>query len=185
MSGQLDNNLVVQQYAKAVFEAALDQRALDDVLESLVAVQAVFAEVAELKAFLETPAIPHDEKITWVRTYFEGKVHPLVAQMLVVMTENKRGGLVGPLLPAYQALYDAHEHLGRGELVTATDISATLLKKFEKAMAERFGFKKVILENRVDPGIIGGAIVRMHDQVLDGSFVGKLETLRRQLHATT
>jgi F-type H+-transporting ATPase subunit delta len=60
-------------------------------------------------------------------------------------------------------------------------LSSALEKKMTTVLKKAYGLNEVIVQNRVDPGILGGAIIKIHDKVIDGSFVGKLEALRKQI----
>ena len=72
------------------------------------------------------------------------------------------------------------EHLGRIEVEVTTAVE--LSEDWERRLKERLGKvlegREVILETRVDPDLLGGAVFRFGGRMMDGSIRGRLESLR-------
>ena len=66
------------------------------------------------------------------------------------------------------------------ELIAAMEVGETQLSAIQAALTERLG-KKVTLTSRIDESLIGGAIIRAGDTVIDGSVRGQLEKLATTL----
>ena len=96
------------------------------------------------------------------------------------MAENRR--LV--LLPEITALYDFYRSEAEGkieaEVVSAQEITKQELATIAEALKARLG-REVKIMSRIDPALLGGAVVRAGDLVIDGSIRGKLGKLARVL----
>lgn len=181
MSSRLTDNKVAARYARALFEAASESGKLDEVVTDLNAVQALFQELPALSSFLENPAIPGHEKIDFAKTQLIPKVNPWVGNLLGLMIENKRITAFPALIDQLADLINKRDNIAKAEAITAAELDSSQLDKLRQALESRYGFSKVLLSNRVEPSILGGVIVKLQDQVIDGSFSGRLESLRKQL----
>ena len=70
---------------------------------------------------------------------------------------------------------------GEADVVTAVELDDELIERIRHTLQSRFDFNRVEITHHVDPGLLGGMIVRLNDQVIDGSYVGRLEQLRKQV----
>lgn len=68
-----------------------------------------------------------------------------------------------------------------GEVVTAVPLSTAELNKIETACKKRLQ-REVKLQNRVDPAILGGLIIKFHDLVIDESLRRKLKRLQEKAY---
>lgn len=178
---RLEDNKIAARYAKALNEGAVEAGVEDKVLTDLRSVEAVFSSLPDLMSFFTTPGIPAAEKRQFISGQFEGKVHSLVFNLIQLMFENDRMSALPGVAEKYEQLANERAHISTAELVTSVEISDKLEKKIQKALETMYGLNQVVIQRRVDPGILGGAIIKIQDKVIDGSFVGKLETLRKQI----
>lgn len=178
---RLEENKIAARYAKALNEAAVEAGVESKVLDDLKAVQAIFTDLPDLESFLTNPGIPVAEKRQFIASQFEGKVHELVYNAIRLMLENDRISALPGLASRFEDLSNERAQISTAELVTAVDIGDKLEKKIQKSLETMYGLNKVVIQRRVDPGILGGAIIKIKDKVIDGSFVGKLEALRKQI----
>lgn len=99
---------------------------------------------------------------------------------LRVLAERRRL----PALPAIHAQYEAlraeSEHRVDVELVSAMPLTDAQQQKFEQALKKRLG-REVVIQARTDASLIGGAVIRAGDLVIDGSVRGRLEKLATAL----
>jgi len=181
MSSRLTDNKVAARYARALFEAAADSGKLDEVVADLNAVQDLFKALPELSRFLENPSIPGHEKIDFAKSQLIPKVNAWVGNLLGLMIQNKRITAFPALIDQLADLINKRDNIAKAEAITAAELDNAQLDKLRQALESRYGFSKVLLSNRVEPSILGGVIVKLQDQVIDGSFSGRLESLRKQL----
>ena len=77
-------------------------------------------------------------------------------------------------------LLDQQRNIIRAKLVTADPLDAALLSQMQQTLASRLGGTPVI-DNQIDPNIIGGFVLRVGDKVLDGSLAAQLQRVREQM----
>lgn len=183
MAGRLEEGKIAAQYARALFESAAESgdASLRDVSKSLGDLSQLLQAVPEFLNFFANPALPAPEKHEVLKKQFQGKLPELLYNLLLVMQENDRLSVLPDLIARYEALLQERNQSAVAEVVTAVELSSALEKKVTTVLKKAYGLNEVVVQNRVDPGILGGAIIKIHDKVIDGSFVGKLEALRKQI----
>lgn len=190
MSQRLEAQKIATRYAKALFDTVLEQSnlgpsALDGVQQDLERVGLVLAEHPALQGFLNDPVVLSREKQDLIESTFgAGSAVPLsqtVFKLLQSLIENNRFSSFSALVDQFVFARSRYENTATAEVITATELEEGLRSRLASTLASTFGFNRVDLMNRVDPGILGGAVVKLHDQVIDGSYIGRLEALRKRL----
>ena len=97
---------------------------------------------------------------------------------LKVLSDSGREGILEEVILRYETLVE--EHLGRVEVevTTAVDLSEETLDRLQRRLGTILDGREVVLETRVDPNILGGAVFRLGGDMMDGSIRGRLNTLR-------
>jgi F-type H+-transporting ATPase subunit delta len=84
---------------------------------------------------------------------------------------------------AYRHMYEKHKGIIEVRAITAVPLEEQLKAKLLRTLEQQTK-KTIRLSHVVDPGIIGGMILKMEDTVIDGSIRFQLEELRRRLTET-
>lgn len=182
MSKRLENNKVASRYAKALFESTIESGESNQVATDLAAVGHLFEQVPMLLSFLENPGVSQAEKLQLAQGQIGQSVGPWVNRLLKLLIENNRAAILPQLSEQFVKLINQRENTAQAEVVSATELEEELRSRIRKTLEETFGFSRVDLQNRVDPGLLGGVIVKIQDQIIDGSYVGRLEELRKQIN---
>jgi F-type H+-transporting ATPase subunit delta len=180
MSNRLENNKVASRYAKALFESTLESGETDKVAHDLASVNELMTNVPTLVLFLENPAISTEEKQQFLDQQFGKTIGAWVLRLMKLLVENKRVAIFPPLVEQFNALMLQRENAAHAEVITATELEEELRNRIGKTLETTFGFSRVDLQNRVDPGLLGGMIIKLQDRVIDGSYIGRLEEMRKQ-----
>ncbi len=180
MSHRLENNKVASRYAKALFESTRNSGETAQVSQELNMVQGLMISAPELPSFLENPAISANEKQTFLDQQFGKAVGPWVLRLLKLLVENKRVAIFGQLVEQFNDFMLKQDNAAIAEVVTATELEEELRQRIGKTLETTFGFSRVDLQHRVDPGLLGGVIIKLQDRVIDGSYIGRLEEMRKQ-----
>jgi len=167
------------RYALALFELARDGKALDSVAESLATLKSALAESADLKALTQSPLIGREDAAKAVAAVAKLlKLDKLTGRTLGVLAENRRLAQIPNVIRAYETLLSAHKGETRAEVTSAFPLSkVTALAKQLKARTGR----DTALDLAVDPAIMGGLIVKMGSQMIDGSLRTRLNTLAQAM----
>jgi F-type H+-transporting ATPase subunit delta len=152
-----------QRYAQAIFELALEQGQTDEWAADLELAGQVLRD-EEFRTFLNHAEVPADEKIKSVEAVLPD-VHPLIRNLLKVLVTKGSANLAPELSDAYAKLLDD------AELQSITQFVSNLTGK------------DVVVTTEVDEDIIGGIVIQIGDQLLDGSTRTHLEALRKRVRS--
>lgn len=169
------------RYALALFELARDGKALDSVAESLATLKSALAESADLKALTQSPLIGREDAAKAVAAVAKLlKLDNLTGRTLGVLAENRRLAQIPNVIRAYETLLSAHKGETRAEVTSAFPLSKTQVTALAKQLKARTG-RDTALDLAVDPAIMGGLIVKMGSQMIDGSLRTRLNTLAQAM----
>ncbi len=171
---------LARPYAKAIFSVALaDEQGLSQWSKALALLAAVF-EQARVRSLIQWPMMGPQQKADQLIDLTDQKDNRQVCNLLYALADNGRLGIMFFIWRAFEALKDQHEATTQAEVVTAFSLQDDERDSLAKALERRFG-GRVEMSLKVDKSLIGGAIIRAGDRVLDGSVRGRLEKLSRQL----
>lgn len=168
-----------RRYARAVFELAREQRAVDAWQRRLGAVWAL-VDVPELRTVLDNRAIAGADRAALLRDAAGGTLDDDALHLAELLLENGRLDRVGEVYAEFERLVDEAEGRVRATAITAVELSETERRDLERELAGRFG-GSVRLATEVDPDILGGLVVRVGDHLVDASVRTRLQQLRRRL----
>ncbi|WP_430460786.1 F0F1 ATP synthase subunit delta [Thalassolituus sp. LLYu03] len=166
---------LARPYAKAVFAEAQEKSALD-AWSSDLATLAAFAADADMAKVLVHPSLTAQQQAQALIDVCGDKLNDAAKNLVAVLAENKRL----PLLPEIAALYEEF----KAQLQNTVDVVVTSAFELSSEQAEKLAQAlkaklqcDVRMTSEVDESLIGGAIIRAGDLVIDGSVTGKLSKL--------
>jgi F-type H+-transporting ATPase subunit delta len=171
--------VVARTYAKALFDAAKEHGRLDEVREELQEFVAALRDVPELQAFLRNPQLDPPAKAEALSAVLEG-ADELVRNFFHLIALKGRAPLVEEIVGEYEELIAAEEEILKVELTTAYELSdqeaTSIVEQIEKASGRR-----VEAMRSVDPGLVGGLVLKAGSLEVDSSVRGRLDRLRHEL----
>jgi F-type H+-transporting ATPase subunit delta len=173
---------IARVYAETLLRSADRHGQVDSVDESVRGLSAVLAASPELRRFLAAPQIRAADKRALVRSALSERLDPLLVRFLELVIEKHRERLLGEILTAWTENLDARANRQSAAVTTAVPADPELAARIRAAL-ERATGKTIVLEERVDPSLLGGLVVRTGDTVIDGSLKSRLNTLRQRLRA--
>lgn len=170
-----DNASIARPYSKAVFDLATENNSLDDwsvVLQTL-------ANIAEDKTFSEvvsSPQVKAEEIEKLINSVLGDKLPDGGENFIKLLIQNGRLGVLPELQEQYAILVLQSRKSVEAEVFTARPLSAAQKTKLVEALKNRLGVSVSISET-VDETLIGGAVIKAGDLVIDGSAKGRVEKL--------
>jgi F-type H+-transporting ATPase subunit delta len=169
---------VAGRYATALFELALEGNALEQVAADLTRFNEALDAVPDLARLVKSPVFTAEEQSRALAAILEKlKIEGLTRNFLLLVAKNRRLFASPDMIRAFRAMLARY----RGEtsaMVTAasklTEAQATALKQALKAALGR----EVMLEERVDPSLLGGLVVKVGSRMVDTSLRTKLNSLK-------
>jgi len=167
-------------YARGLFEMAQAEGAVDRVQEDLYRLRELLKANPALLEFLKDPNVQREGKRAALAGLFQGRVHPLVLNALLAISDQDRGGRVLAIIEEFGAVASAARQKVTGEITTAIALDGAMLKKLAAELSRVTG-KNVELFQKVEPAILGGAIIKVGEQIIDGSLRRKLDQIHDKL----
>ena len=167
-----------KRYAQALFAIAKEKDVTEAWLSELSQAREALADPT-VRAYLDTPRVGTGQKLGIVTQLLEGR-EPMVASMVGLLTERHAVASLDAVTEAYGELLNQQLGRVRAQVTTATEISSEQQQKLSSALGTSLG-KEIVLETQEDSEIIGGIIVRVGDQIIDGSVRTKLAGMKQRL----
>jgi len=171
---------LARPYAKAAFELAQGDSNLAG-WDAMLAAVSVVTDDAGMASWLQSPHSTAGQAVEIIIEAMGGEVDPRFQGYLGVLADNDRLLLCGEISRMFQKLRQSAEKRLEVRVVSATPLEASQAERMQSALAKRFDCE-IILNNDVDPKVLGGAIIYAGDQVIDGSLVGCLKRLEASLN---
>jgi F-type H+-transporting ATPase subunit delta len=133
-------------------------------------------------SFLENPRLSLEVKKQLLQDSLPG-VSPLALNFVYFLTAKGRLGIFEQVVAEYERFVDAHYGIDHAEVTTAVPLEEGDKNKLADRLAAVLSRKKVVIENKVEPAIVGGMIARIGDKLIDGSLRSKLSSLKRVIQS--
>lgn len=169
-------------YGDALFELAVEQDKVDDILNEVVALKQILADNDELVKLLNHPKIGKDEKVTLVETVFKGKISDDLLGTVVIMIKKDRQGNILEVLDYYETAVKRYKNIGTAYITSAVNLSDAQKQEIEDKLLDTTSYEKIESLYTIDSSIIGGLIIRIEDRVVDSSIKTKIESLSKALY---
>jgi F-type H+-transporting ATPase subunit delta len=174
------DNTVARNYAEALFELGEREQSHDALLAAATLLGDLLEQDPRIRTFLEMPKIDARSKQATLRKALQGRVPPLFVNFVLVVIAKRRQRLLRAIAAEYRALVDEKLGLLHVEVTLAHQPDAAGVQRIGSELSELLG-RRVTPRIRLDPGIIGGVVVRYGDRVLDGSLQRRLQDLRSRM----
>lgn len=179
------SELIARNYAETLLDLA-DRNggaaAMDQFAAALDQVSGLVQGDPRVRQFLETPRVTAAEKKRALRAALAGRAPELFLRFVSVLVDKRRQTLLPEIAEAFRGLVD--ERMGRVRVQVAISHlpDEALQAEIGNALARRLG-RTVIPTFTVDPELLGGMVVRVGDEILDGSVRSSAARLRRAMMA--
>jgi F-type H+-transporting ATPase subunit delta len=168
--------LAVQALALAADSAGQ----LDDLEDELFRFGRLLAAYPQLRIALTNPRLPVERRLELVNALLDGKVTGPALRLVRQAVGHPRGRSLDGTLQEYARIAAAERERLIAEVRVAAPLSAGQQARLAAALAAQYG-RRVHLNVLVDPGVVGGVLIKVGDDVIDGSIASRLGELRRRL----
>ena len=171
---------VAKPYARALYDAALEQNALADIVADIDHLRGLIEASEEFAQLISSPVLSPQFKSETFEQIFADATHPLTINFLKLLALKQRERYLTAMMDVFSAIVDE----AAGRLVAQVTTAVPLTSEQENQLIQHLGAysgKQVRLETTIDPEIQGGFIVQLDDTVFDASVATQLQRLRQQL----
>jgi len=166
---------IARPYANAVFAIANDKGELKS-WSDLLAVLAQAVAVPNMQSVISSPSVS-DDQVVGLLAEVAGELMSEDAQhFLALLAENNRLMLLEHIAVIFEELRAEAEQVMTADVTTARALTSEQESNIAAALKKRLG-RDVTLNSSVDESLLGGAIIRAGDLIIDGSALGKLNRL--------
>ena len=176
----LDKKTVARRYARALFELVDADNEVDQTYQELIALRQVFEDNEGLEAALAGVQMSLDDKKALVSDLQQG-ASQYVTNLIQMLFDYGRMDCMVAIIDEFERRYDHVNKRMHADVVTAIQLDKQQRDQLADNLAKRFGANEVVLNEHVDPAILGGVIVHADHKTLDGSLSSKIKQIRRLL----
>lgn len=166
------------RYAKALFELADEQGALDAVGDALGQIREALAASADLSALIKSPVVGRDEQAEAMAKVLEAmKIGAPVSNLVALMASKRRLYVLPQVIAGFNDLLATKRGVTSAEVVSAKPLTKAQQEALEATIKKTVG-ANVALEVTVDEALIGGLVVKVGSKMIDTSIRSKLASLQ-------
>jgi F-type H+-transporting ATPase subunit delta len=170
---------IARPYAKAVFAMARDAQRLPQWSQALAVAAAVSAD-ARVRPLFGNPHVTPEQLVELISSVGGAQFDADARRFLAVLADNGRLGLLPEIAQLFEKMRAEHERVLDITLTSAVELSSEQRERFSAALRRRFA-RDVRLHTEVDTSLLGGAVLRADDLMIDGSVQGGLAQLAIQV----
>jgi ATP synthase F1 delta subunit len=167
-------------YGKALFEAAKDVNKVEQILEEMNAVSAIFQQEPDFCEFFNTPVLSGPEKKKVIEKVFEGRISDELYHFLLILIDKRRTASFNRIAKEYQKLIDQEQGISAGTILSVEPLTDVQLNSFEEKTGSLLK-KNVKLANKIEPSILGGVKIFVEGKVIDASIRKQLQDLEGRI----
>jgi F-type H+-transporting ATPase subunit delta len=169
---------VADRYASALFDLAREANSVDAVKADLDNLGRLLEESADLRRLVRSPVFSTDEQLRAVTAVLEAaQLGTLTTNFVKVVVKNRRLFALPGMIEGFARLVARQRGEVTADVTSAEPLSETQSGALSEALQASLG-KAVALRAKVDPGLIGGLIVRVGSRMIDTSLRTKLNALK-------
>lgn len=172
---------LARPYARAAFEVAVSEGQLQTWMEAMNQVAALTAK-PELQELLTSPTLSGTQKAALLTDILGESPESNLGRFVGVLAENKRLLLMPEIRELFQLMKAQHENAVDVSITTAFPMDEQVLQQLRTVLSGRLG-RQVKIASSIDRGLLGGALIRAGDTVIDGSVRGRLDKLAKAMNA--
>ena len=180
MSGGTDGSLA-GRYASALFELAREERRIEGVSSSMARFDDAMRGESDLRRLVASPFVTRDEAVRAIAAVAgQLGLDNHTSNFLGVIARNRRLSALPAIIRAFERMAARHRGETTAEVVSAHPLDDAQLDALRANLRQRLG-RDVVLQPSVDPAILGGLVVTVGSQRIDGSIRTKLNTLAQAM----
>ncbi len=170
-----EKTTIARPYAEAVFEIARDQQELGPWSEMLAVIAHIVAD-ERVGGLIGNPRVQKSQVAELVLGVAGDKLNEAAGNLVKLLADNGRLAVLPEIAALFEGLRAEAESTVEARVIAAFTVSEAQQKQIAKALKQRLG-REVKITCETDEDLLGGAIIRAGDLVIDGSVTGQLAKL--------
>ncbi|RYE33092.1 MAG: ATP synthase F1 subunit delta [Sphingobacteriaceae bacterium] len=175
---------VATRYAKSLIDLATEQNHLEEVKADMVLFVETLRSSGTLSAVLRNPIVSPAKKTSILTALFTDKVQPATLGFFKIMIAKMRSEILYDTAKEFIEQYNLKQHIVKATVVSAVPLSESNRAEVV-AIIKKATDGNAILEEKVDPKLIGGFILTVGDRQFDTSIANTLNKLKKDFEQKT
>ena len=172
---------VAQRYARAIFDLGVEGGNLPALVDDFRRLAELYQQSPELDKVMGSPLVPEEVRVATMNELADKVgVSPVAKNALGVISRRRRVFALPAIAADLDRLSDEKSGIARVTVISAERLPDSYRERLVEELSSMTG-KKVLLEQKLDPELLAGVVVRIGDRVIDGSARTRLSELRQQL----
>jgi F-type H+-transporting ATPase subunit delta len=165
---------------KAALAVAHRDGSIEEVEDELFRFGRILQVQPRLRVLLADPGAPADKRVELLDAVIGGKVRPVTEQLLRQLVASPRGRSLENAVVELSELAAAQRDRSVARVQTAIALTDEQESRLEQALSAIYR-RQIALRVEVEPGVLGGLLIRVGDEVIDGTVASRLSTVRQRL----
>lgn len=168
-------------FAMALLELGMENGQSAHYLELLDSLSAVYKENPELSQLLDAPTVDKKQKQEIIKQLFGDDLDETMLNFFEILNQYRMAGKIEAISKDYTELYNEANDIEEVKVTSASELDQSQIEQLKEMLAKKLN-KQVVLNLNVDPSLIAGLKIETKNRTLDGSYAGRLEKMKEQLH---
>lgn len=169
-----------KRYAKGLMQFATEINQAPQINQEMIDLKNALNNNRELVQFLNSPVLDAKRKNAIAKEIFKDFSQPTQNFIQLVITHG-RGNSLKEIAVQFSDLYNKLNNIRKAEVVSAVQLDDSMVQQIvdqaKQTMGSEYSYE---IENRVDPNLIGGFVLRVGDKQVDSSVRSKLNRLKQE-----
>jgi F-type H+-transporting ATPase subunit delta len=164
---------------EVLLASAESENALDTVEDQLFRMERILDAQSDLSALLDESVVPAGRRVRLLDEVIAGKVHPVTQALLEHAVASQRKPTAVLAIDSLIEAAAARRNRSLARVISATELTDDQQTRLSRALSVMYG-RTVDVRYAVDPAIRGGLVVRVGDEVIDGTVATRLARIRAE-----
>lgn len=166
------------RYAKSILDLSIEKGLLEDVKKDMDLIHNTCVSSRDLVKMLESPIVKSDKKLSVLKAIFGSDLSDLTLRFIEILVEKGRESLIDDIAGAFDEQYLVHNNILKAVVKSVNGVDDTIKSRIKDLIKKSYN-KDVLIEEEVDPSLIGGFILTVGDKQIDASISRKLADLEK------
>lgn len=173
-------NIISSRYAQALFQVGEESNNTENLYQELKEVVDVVVSNEELYSVMKSPLVGKEEKKKLVESIFEDEVNTQIVNFLKIIIDKERFIALREIEKEFNILLKEKNNILEGIAISAISMETSELNNLEQKLSQKYN-KTIMLTNVVDETILGGVLVRLGNEEIDGTVKTRLNKMKDTL----
>ena len=173
-------NVIASRYAEALFQIGEEENITSELYEEIKEVDEIIKENNDLNNVFKSPLVAKEEKKNLINELFDNKVNKNIINLMKILIDKNRMSSIKSIVQGYKELLDEKNNVKEGSVITAVAMKESELKLLEEKLSNKYN-KNITLVNEVDSTVLGGVLVKLGNEEIDGTVKTRLSKMKEEL----